>query len=291
MNQHINKTPEKADRATDNGAAVKRGEGHFAVQLADNRQAYRVENSGSSSQPVQRHISWDAVAGQFQLDPTRPGWVDGLAGAPVGPGQSRNHIIDFENIQNDLATILNTIIAANTPGNRAQLTTLTNALIPTPGPARTNMIFWRTALIASINAGIVGNYHTEARALLSLLNSSPDNVRVGDAGINTVIGQNIDADFNPGMVAFAGGMVSTMAAPAGVIVPAQPVLTLTPASNDQVYRYQAVTQQTITFVINPFNNRQLSSVTGPNVGTAAPLPPYPVLVTDPAGAGIPFLFT
>jgi predicted secreted protein len=215
--------------------------------------------------------------------------MDGVGGVAVGPRQS--HIIDFENIQNDFANILNALVGANTMANQNRLINLTNAIISTGGGARANMINLRTTLMTSITAGTVANYYAESRALLSQLNSSPDNVRVGNSAINASIGQNIDADFNPGTVAFAGGMVSTTAIPGGVVVPAQPVLTLTPTSNNQVYRYQMVTQQAISFVINPLNNRQLSSVTGPTVGTVAPAPPHPVLVTDPAGVGMPLLYT
>jgi hypothetical protein len=42
-----------------------------------------------------------------------PGWMDGMGGVAVGPGQSRNHIIDFENIQNDLSNIINAFFAAH----------------------------------------------------------------------------------------------------------------------------------------------------------------------------------
>lgn len=299
MNTYLNKATDYVSNQANNRVSSKRGEGHFAMPLADNRTAVSPQSDQASQetvqrhtqQPIQRHIGWVGGAGQFQLDPNRPGWMDGMGGVAVGPGQSRNHIIDFENIQNDLANILNALVAANTLVNQNRLINLTDALMPTAGGARTNMIALRTALLASITAGTVGNYNTEARALLSQLNSSPDNVRVGDAAINASIGQNIDADFNPGTVAFGGGMVSTTAVPGGVVVPAQPVLTLTPASNNQVYRYQMVTQQAISFVINPLNNRQLSSVTGPTVGTVAPAPPHPVLVTDPAGVGMPLLYT
>jgi hypothetical protein len=299
MNTYLNKTPDTISSQGSHRVNNKRGEGHFAIQLADNRTAVPPQSDQPSQQtvqrhtqqPIQRHISWAGGAGQFQLDGLRPGWMDGMGGVAVGPGQSRNHIIDFENIQNDLANILNALVAANTLVNQNRLINFTNAIIPTAGGARVNMINLRNTLMASITAGTVGNYNTEARALLSQLNSSPDNVRVGNAAINASIGQNIDADFNPGAVAFAGGMVSTTAVPGGVVVPAQPVLTLTPASNNQVYQYQMVTQQAISFVINPLNNRQLSSVTGPTVGTVAPAPPHPVLVTDPAGVGMPLLYT
>ncbi|WP_413173207.1 DUF4157 domain-containing protein [Anabaena azotica] len=247
----------------------------------------------SSLKTVQRHISWVTPPGQFQIDADRPGWMDGVGAMALGPGQSRNHIVDFENIQNDLANILNTIVAAPTLANQNHLIRFTDALMPTVGFPRTNMVAMRTALITSMTAGppAVANFHTEARALLSRLNSSPDNVRVGNAAINTSIGQNLDADFIPGTVLYPGGNVRTHVAPAGVHQGPTTVLTLTPASNAIVYQYQQETTQMITFVINPANRRQLSSVTGPTVGTALPLPPHPVLVTDPSGVGLPFLYT
>jgi hypothetical protein len=152
------------------------------------------------------------------------------------------------------------------------------------------MVNHRNTLLASITALTFANYDGDARALLSRLNSSLDNVRVGDAAINASIGQNIDADFVAGTTPFAGGTVRTTANPAGIVVGAQLVLTLTAVSNARLYAYQEATTQGLSFVIHPITNRQLSSVTGPTVGTALGNPAYPVLVTDPLAVGVPFLF-
>lgn len=248
---------------------------------------------GESTSPcgtIQRHISWNAILAQFELDPNRPGWIGTVAALVPGGGQSRNHIIDFENIQNDVAFLLNVIVGANTLFNRTRLIALTDAVMPTPGLRRTDMVNHRNTLLASITALTFANYDGDARALLSRLNSSLDNVRVGDAAINASIGQNIDADFVAGTTPFAGGTVRTTANPAGIVVGAQLVLTLTAVSNARLYAYQEATTQGLSFVIHPITNRQLSSVTGPTVGTALGNPAYPVLVTDPLAVGVPFLF-
>ncbi len=242
---------------------------------------------GSVHSNANAHIYWVAPPGQFQIDAIRPAWMDAAAAMPVLAGQSLNHIIPFEAIQNDLAITLNAIVNNNTPANQQRLINLTDALFPTLGTvARGNMVIARTALLQSINAGAVGNYHNNSRALLSRLNSSPDNIRAGNAAINLAIGQNLDVDFNPGTIPFPGIPVNTIGPPpvAGTLI-----LTLTPASNLVVYRYQLVTTQPMTFVISPVTNRQLSSVAAPTVGPVAP-PPHPVLVIDPVGGGIPFLY-
>lgn len=244
-----------------------------------------------SPKTLQRHIHWVTPPGQFQIDHVRPGWMDGAGALVHVPGlTSRNHIIDFENIQNDLAIILNNIVVGGgPPAHVVNLINFTNALVHTPGVAQASMFAIRATLIAALGPPVINaTAHIQARLLLSRLNSSPDNVRVGNAAINTSIGQNIDADFTPGIFPFAGGMVRTAAAPAGALVAAQPVLTLTPASNLQVYRYQEYTTQMISFVINPVNNRQLSSGMGPTVGALGL--PYPVLVTDPALINLPYLY-
>lgn len=115
----------------------------------------------------------------------------GAVGA-LAPGllQSRNHIVPFETIQNDLANYLNDLIGADTDHNQERLINLAT-----------------------------GPYDAHARALLSSLNSSPDNVRLGSRVTNLSIGENLDADFNPGTTAWPGGQCKTSAGVA--MVPAQ----------------------------------------------------------------------
>ena len=238
-------------------------------------------NPNASHPVIQRHISYNNVANQFEVDASRPTWQGALSATPAR-GQSRNHVIDFENIQNDLANMLNTLLVANTAPNRATLTRMVNSLVPSAGAYRTATLNHLNNLIAAITAGNTALYHAESRALLSRLNSSPDNVRIGNSAINSSIGQNIDAEFNAGTTPYNGNVRTA----AGTIAHNGPVLTLTPAHNRIVYEYLSQTTQggLLTFVINPVTNRQLSSTQPPTVANR------PVLITDPAGAATPFLF-
>lgn len=246
---------------------------------------------------IQRHIWWDGVANQFVIDGTRPGWMGTVGALAPGAFQSRDHIVPFETIQNELCISLNNLLVFNTLANQQHLIDQTEALFPTASPDRWTMRVRRQYLITAINLGQVANYHAGARALLSSLNSSPDNVRLGNSALNLSIGENLDADFNPGTFPFGGGNCQTSA---GVVMIApQPVLTLTPASNTTVYAYQTHTDQPMSFVLGllPIPNRQLSSVVGPTAGGGLPVGmppiaplPLPVLVTDPTGANLPYLY-
>lgn len=254
----------------------------------------------SSDGPAQRHISWDAINNQFVIDNTRPGWMGAVGAMAVGWGQSKNHIVPFAGIQNDLCVLLNQLVAAaGAPAiaaAQAEVVALCESLFPNPSPDRVVMRARRLACINAIAAGTVGLYHNTSRALLSALNSSPDNVRAGGAINNLRIGENLDADFVAGSIWYAGPAISN-----GVLIPAvnQNVLTLTAASNRVVYNYFHQQEQSpaiqggfgLTFVLSLLTGRQISSGTGPTagggmLGGAA----LPVLVTDPAGAANPYLF-
>lgn len=249
-------------------------------------QVQRKTTSGPKA--VQRHISWNGGANQFEIDGTRPGWMGAVAAMAPGMLQSRNHIVPFETIQNDLCLALNACVANNGPATQQVVIDQTDALFPNATPGRATMIQRRDDLFDALDNGATGQYHARARALLSAMNSSPDNVRLGSRLQNWRIGENLDADFNPGITAFAGGLCYTNAGAAPVVVPPQNVLTLTPASNRIIYDYQQQTTQTMSFVLSQFTNMQISSGTGP--GGAGAGANMPVLVTDPAGLDHPYLY-
>lgn len=227
---------------------------------------------GATIQPkslVQRAIYYTPKNKRFEIDNKRIGWI-GIWGGKAPTGQTRNHIVPFEAIQNDLCLKLNAILKSNTSTTRHDLIDYTETLFLGSSPERTGMRKRRTRLLAALQKGLTSKYQTSARMLLSALNSSPDNVRWGHAGLNSSIGENLDADFQPGTTAYGG----------------QNVLTLTPSSNSLLYGYQSHTDRTLSFVLDPTTNRQLSSGTSPTTGSG-----LPVLVTDPTKQGQPFLFT
>lgn len=232
--------------------------------------------------PIQRHIHWDP-AGYFFIDtPTsRPAWIGSLALFGMGTGLSRNHIVPFNAIQDDLAVHLNNLVtnvAAPAP-YIAALDNFCRTLYPVPaGPDYAMMVARRATIVADILAGNVANYGPHARALLSSLNSAPANIRLGLPGTNASIGENLDADFLPGTFTYTGqantgGGLMNFPAPINV-------LSVTPASARVLYPFQDQTQYQLAFVLNPAN-RQLSSGTGP-----VPTPPVgpgamPVLILSP----------
>lgn len=56
MNTYLNKTPENVSNQASSRVNNKRGEGHFAIQLADNRTAVPSQSGEALQQTVQRHI-------------------------------------------------------------------------------------------------------------------------------------------------------------------------------------------------------------------------------------------
>jgi hypothetical protein len=210
----------------------------------------------------------------------------------AGTGLSRNHIIPFNAIQDDLAVHLNNLVAnAAAPGPYiAALTNFCTTLYPVPaGPDYATMVARRATIVADILAGMVANYGPHARALLSSLNSAPANIRLGAPGLNKSIGENLDADFLPGTYKYTG-QAKTGAGLKNFVAPID-VLRPTTASDRVLYPFQDQTQYQIAFVLNAAN-KQLSSLTGP-----APTPPVgagamPVLIMSPnafaAGGAPPF---
>ena len=251
----------------------------------------------SNAATLQRSIGChpDPVGGgpQFQIGgavggtPARPVWTGTAAAMALGPGQARAHTIAFEVIQNDLAKILNSMLAAQgtpaygTPAWSQPLVNLCDALFVTPGPLgeRAAMINHRTALINTVAAVPPGpltdppQTQLTARAgdLLSDLNSCPDNLRPGNAAANQSIGYSIDAEFAPGTWWYTGqarivGGVPPAAAPAapppgpnviqgppaGPGIPVGPIqcVRLTPAHESYIYSYQTHSTLAISFVIS-----------------------------------------
>lgn len=250
--------------------------------------------------PVAAQIYWQN--GQFVIDQFRPGWQGAVANLNVAGWQSRNHIIAFEVIQNDLAFKLNRLRANNMQqGDINNFVALTEALfINGPNGEVQAMRQARANLLQAIQQNNQNNFQVLSQTLLGLLNSSSANVRVGNAALNTAIGYSIDAEFSPGLANYNGPALTAQ----GQVQFNGPVLRLTPHTNAIVYRYQAASGLALSFVVNGIhgaqnqaapNGVQLSSTMLPQIPQNQ-LPnqinpqPYPVLVTDPANNGAPFLF-
>ncbi|MGH3872012.1 MAG: hypothetical protein ACRDSR_10950 [Pseudonocardiaceae bacterium] len=279
---------------------------------------------------MQRQISCVPVLGgqsQFQIDNARPAWMAAAAAMPLPAGQDRAHLIAFEVIQNDLANILNAMLAthgtAAWAGHQQNLINLCDALFVPPSAAHAGMAVSRTNLINTFlaapawppNAMTRATLQLQARLLLRRLNSSMDNLRPGDAGLNASIGFSVDADFAAGTFWYTGP-AATNAAPAPGVIPAgAPPLPPGPAGPGTVmvgpvecilltgpheaalYRYQQHSTLALSFVVNGIggvvnpaaaNAQHLSSTTMPPAPPGAV--PYSVLVRDPAGLGPHWLY-
>lgn len=249
--------------------------------------------------PVAAQIYWQN--GQFVIDNVRPAWQGAVANLNVANG-SRNHIIAFEVIQNDLAFKLNRLRTNNMQqGDINNLVALTEALfINGPNVEVQAMRQARANLLQAIQQNNQNNFQALSQTLLGLLNSSSANVRVGNAALNNAIGYSIDAEFSPGLANYNGPANTTQ----GQVQFNGPALRLTPHSNAIVYRYQAASGLALSFVVNGIhgvqnqaapNGVQLSSTMLPQIPqNQLPNPinpqPYPVLVTEPTNNGVPFLF-
>ncbi len=253
--------------------------------------------------PATAQIYWQN--NQFVIDANRPAWQGAVANLNVGPGQSRDHVIAFEVIQNDLAVKLSGLVQggmAQTAVNN--LVALTDALFIN-GPANEVQAMQqaRNNLLTALQNGATNTYQTLAQTLLGLLNSSSANVRVGDAALNASIGYSIDAEFQPGLHAYNGFVLT----PNGQTNFAGQVLLLNAHSNAIVYRYQMASGLALSFVVNGIggalnpaapNAVQLSSTQLPQIpqmqlpATLSPQnpQPYPVLVVDPAGNQLPLRY-
>ncbi|WP_426368909.1 DUF4157 domain-containing protein [Streptomyces sp. E-08] len=255
-------------------------------------------SSTGTTPAIQRHISFNPTGAggnpQFEVDGTRPGWQGPVAGAP-GAGNSRNHQIPFDGIQNDLALRLNNYMNFGGVNGgavaQAQLTAieaLTDSLFPTAGTYQRNMRATRAALIRAIDTGNANDSHNYARSLLSQMNSSPDNIRNGPSGLNSSISDNLDVEFNAGSTPFTG---SAETANGVQQFNALQVLTLQARSNDIVFGYSQGAVGAPGFVLDPVTGLQMSSTAAPSgVGRHPGGGSWPVLVRDPSGAGNHLLF-
>lgn len=233
---------------------------------------------------LQRHI--DYQSGQFVIDSGRPSFIDSVAKWKVSKGfTSVDHIVPFKTIQNDLCVLLNQFLVD--PTNNAEenkLRALHSSLYHS-GLPKTHFKYAGLNLenvIKQIKAGATQNYAGSSGYYLSYLNSAPDNLRIGDASLNSSIGENLDVDFNSGSILYSGA-ARTTAGTQNLV--GREVLTLTTKSNTVLYLYlNATPSGMLTFVLDS-SNTQLSSVAGPSKSG------LPVLVTDPSGGGAtPFLF-
>ncbi|TDF35594.1 hypothetical protein EYS14_19485 [Alteromonadaceae bacterium M269] len=268
----------------------------FKPRMLQQNIVQKLDKSKTPSQGVmQKLIDFNLAADQYELDNIRPNWMRPANLLNPLPGQSRNHVVPFTSIQNDLTLKLNAL--NNNPNGVAEqqdLEAFCDSLIPgipgiVPQPNTvTVMRNRRTNAINAINNNAGPAVRTAtARELLSSLNSSGNNVRLGDDVINLNIGENIDANFLPNVYQWQGGQHEFGG---GVAAPAQNVLRLTPNHESLLYNYQMNSDAALTFVIDPNTNLQLSSGTGPNPGFV-PAAPLPVLVEPPAGAGaLPILY-
>ena len=311
-----------APRSPDEAGIHAGAAGRFLAlqRLAGNRAV-------SKAVPVQRQIFCELTPGgrQFQINATRPAWIGPVAVMPLLPTQDRCHVIAFEVIQNDLANILNAVLAnlggAGLAAQLARLVAFTDSLFPTPSPSQAAMVLARNGLVTDIQAVPAvprGVLTWRAQNLLRLLNSSPDNIRAGDSGLNISIGYSIDADFLPGTHWYQGPVVTNAPAPpVGVLpggavpVPAGPggagtipvgpieCVMLTAPHESLLWNYQVQSGLTLAFVLNGMAGalnaaaaqcQHLSSgVMPPAPPIAFPVVPYPVLVRSPVG-GAYFLY-
>lgn len=276
---------ELTEASEDTSSAIGENKGKMCLM---NRIETKQMLYGKKNSVIQRHISWNGTLNQFEIDNTRPGWIGTVAAMPTGLLQTKNHIVPFAEIQNDLTLKLNAFVASSTRSNEQAIIDFTEALYPNrPAPDYTSMQTRRTDIINDIQARTTNNYHQHSRKLLSSLNSSPDNVRAGGTIENLRIGQNLDADFNPRHIIWPGGNVIT---PSGLVhKPPQDVLTLTSASNEIIYKYQEQSGAALSFVLSWLKS-QLSSGVKPTVVPGVFAPALPVLVTDPTGNGSPYFY-
>ena len=295
------------------------------------------------------------IMGGVPLVIRRPAWTGRWSATPPGgwpAGQSRNHVIPYQLIGEALTNVSQALYAAahgvNTAGPgglgaamaaRAAagqaLIDITESLFPNgpggpgaPIPEHGIMHARRNAFVNYIDnlpnhAGPTAAQQNQlarlATRLESSLMSSPENVRLGNANMNTRIGSGIDPALGP-MVATPAGPAPGAPAylPAGLVSPAAwgapatfgrtfdpgvPALapgaqfyTMAPAANSIVYRFITAA---VHYVANPIAIIRNTAPLVPGYPINAPLSStalpagaanQPLLVFDPAGAALPYRF-
>jgi hypothetical protein len=193
------------------------------------RQGPSVSGGQSNVPTLQRSIGCYPTPGgepQFQINAVRPALTGAAALMAPRANQERAHIIAFEVMQNDLANILNAMLAARGTaalGAQSQrLIDLCDALFVAANAEQLAMTVDRANLINCIGglpAGALAHPQMSqltdfAGTLLTALNSCRDNLRIGDRGANQSIGYSIDAAFLSGTWWYNGPVQSAHGAPA-----------------------------------------------------------------------------
>lgn len=254
----------------------------------------------ASAHVVQRHIDYDGPPhNQFIVDGKRPAFKGAVKQLVAAMGQQRDHIIAFELIQNDLAVMLNNFLAAPANGKQGawqELADMTDSLyVSKNGNEYTTMTKQRAQLAMDLHLKKWSKAAITARALLSSLNSSIDNVRVGNGQINQSIGENLDADFMQGVSTVPQGGLqvqgNTPNAPNQQLPQGTKYLRLNQRSEEILYNYQMHTTQSLSFVFDLNSNEQLSSVDAPHqTNNSGPVSGLPVVVFDPNNNQDPFCY-
>lgn len=288
----------KGKVAVNDDAGLEREADEMGAKALQMKSEGPVTSSGlgfaGGSEVVQRAIWYEGSVPEFQIDGNKPSFIGDVKAMVLLASQSRDHIVPYAAIENDLAVLLNQYLA--NPGNTTDLTNFSEALFPNKigNSSYDAMVQHRTRLLNTLAAGTTGNYQAHARSFLSRLNSSTDNIRAGDSSLNSSIGESLDTDFIPGFQTVAFGGLAVVGSSGAQMLPAGTnYLRLNPGSESVLYEYQNHTTQELSFVLNPTTNTQVSSVDAPSpTGGAAPatVSGLPVVVFDPAGTGVPFLY-
>lgn len=285
-------------------------------------------NTAATGGPVQLSIGVHvgAAGDQFMIDNVRPGWRAHANNIPLAAGQARCHLIGFEVIQNDLARILNDMLAARgapaaQQAGAAALARLCNSLFTSPGAPRNTMQAEANALVNALQALPAGPLNAGQRAnltqlsghLLSSLNSCPDNLRAGDQGLNAAIGYSVDAEFAPGDIWYQGLVMAVgaipaaaAAAPAGTIMgpagapgPGEqmtgpiPCIRLLPVHEAKAYSYQMTSGLALSFVVNGGAGAVNPAAPAGVQLSSTQLPTVagrPVLIMGPNAGSVPLLY-
>jgi hypothetical protein len=254
----------------------------------------------------------------------RPKWIGQLAALAPAALTSLNHVISYHHIAESLTNVLNAVygpIVAKAASADAPLLALTESLYTSATPEVAAMRVTRGQLIAEIakaGAATDAKLTQYASELEEHLNSSPDNVRQGDASRNMSISSAIDPDF-AGDVDLAGKTHASVLDLKGITKPAGwgtaagfgkdqagTMLTvfrvMTTSHNSIVWNFYAAApsyleagahRNMLAIVLNDEKKSQRHDVafgsamsSGPSSAAAAPAA-LPVVIFDPTGVALP----